>query len=228
MTPFTIGAVDHAERTYGLLVSGNDFRGLGLRPALGRFPHEDEVARAGAAAVAVISYGYWETRFARSNDVIGQTLRVNERPLTIIGVAPSGFQGTVLGLDFDLWVPATMAPVLLGASRELEDRGIRGYSLMGRLAPQATLARAQGEADAAMRELALRYPEANAGMRAEVRPFWRAPRAQSRSRSSSPASLRSPRCRGTTWRSSATDSGRSPAARRFPAQAGARTARIRP
>ena len=176
MTPFTIGAVDHAERTYGLLVSGNYFRGLGLRPALGRFPREDEVARAGAAPVVVISHGYWETRFARSKDAIGQILRVNERPLTIIGVAPSGFQGTVLGLDFDLWVPATMAPVLLGASRELDDRGIRGYSLMGRLAPEATLARAQGEADAAMRDLALRYPEANAGMRAEVRPFWRAPR----------------------------------------------------
>lgn len=176
MTPFTIGAVDHAERTYGLLVSGNYFRGLGLQPALGRFLRDDEVTRAGAAAVVVISHGYWETRFARSKDVIGQTLRVNERPLTIIGVAPAGFQGTVLGLDFDLWVPATMAPVLLGASRELEDRGVRGYSLMGRLRPRATLARAQGETDVAMRDLALRYPESNAGMRAEVRPFWRAPR----------------------------------------------------
>ena len=176
MTPFTVGAADHAERSYGLLVSGNYFRGLGLQPALGRFLREDEVARAGAAAVVVISHGYWETRFARSRDVIGQTLRVNERPLTIIGVAPAGFQGTVLGLDFDLWVPATMAPVLLGASRELDDRGIRGYSLMGRLAPEATLPRAQSETDAAMRDLALRYPESNAGMRAEVRPFWRAPR----------------------------------------------------
>ena len=176
MTPFTIGTVDHAERTYGLLVSGNYFRGLGLRPALGRFPREDEVSRAGAAAVVVVSHGYWETRLARDNGVIGKTLRVNERPLTIIGVAPSRFQGTVLGLDFDLWVPATLAPTLLGGSRELEDRAIRGYTLMGRLAPRATLARAQAEVDAAMRELALRYPDANAGVRAEVRPFWRAPR----------------------------------------------------
>ena len=176
MTPFTIGGVDHAERTYGLLVSGNYFRGLGLQPALGRFLRDEDVARAGGAAVVVISHGYWETRFARSKDVIGQLLRVNERPLTIVGVAPSGFQGTVLGLDFDLWVPATMAPVLLGASREMEDRGVRGYSLMGRLTRGATLARAQGETDAAMRDLALRYPESNAGMRAEVRPFWRAPR----------------------------------------------------
>ena len=176
MTPFTIGTADHAERTYGLLVSGNYFRGLGLQPALGRFLREDEVAGAGAAPVVVISHGYWETRFARNREVLGQTLRVNERPLTIVGVAPERFQGTVLGLNFDLWVPATMAPVLLGASRELEDRGIRGYNLMGRLAPQATLARAQSEVDAAMRDLAVRYPEASAGMRAEVRPFWRAPR----------------------------------------------------
>jgi len=176
MTPFTIGAADHAERSYGLLVSGNYFQGLGLRPALGRFLREDEVARAGGAPVVVISHGYWETRFASNGDVIGQTLRVNERPLTIVGVAPAGFQGTVLGLDFDLWVPATMAPVLLGASRELEDRGSRGYAVMGRLPPHTSLARAQGETDAAMRDLAVRYPESNAGVRAEVRPFWRAPR----------------------------------------------------
>ena len=176
MTPFTVGAVDHAERTYGLLVSGNYFDGLGLRPALGRFPRDDEVTGAGGEPVVVISYEYWETRFERDRSVIGRTLRVNERPLTIIGVAPSGFQGTVLGLNFDLWVPATMAPVLLGGSRELEDRGMRGYTIMGRVASSATLARAQSELDATMRELALRYPDASAGVQGEVLPFWRAPR----------------------------------------------------
>ena len=176
MTPFTIGAAEHPERTYGQLVSGNFFAALELRPAAGRFPRPDEVANAGSAPVVVISHEFWETRYQGSPAAIGQILRVNDRPLTIIGVAPQGFQGTVLGLNFDLWVPATMAPVLLGGSKELEDRSARGYTMMARLAPSSTLGRAQAEADAAMRGLAVLYPEANAGLRLDVLPFWRAPR----------------------------------------------------
>jgi predicted permease len=176
MSAFTTGAADHAERSYGLLVSGNYFAALRLRPALGRFPRPDEVTQAGGAPVVVISHEYWQTRYNASADVIGRPLRVNERPLTIIGVAPLGFQGTILGLNFDLWIPATMAPVLLGGSRELDDRGSRGYSLMARVESSATLERAQSQADAAMRELAVLYPETNAGVHIEILSFWRAPR----------------------------------------------------
>jgi len=176
MTPFTIGSSEHAERTYGLLVSGNYFAALGLQPAAGRFLHPDEAAVAGGASVVIISHEFWETRYQASPGAIGQTLRVNDRPLTIIGVAPAGFQGSVLGLNFDLWVPATMAPVLLGGSRELDDRTSRGYTIMARLAPSVTLSHAQAEADAAMRELAVLYPESNAGMHVDVLAFWRAPR----------------------------------------------------
>jgi predicted permease len=176
MAPFTVGAADHFERTYGQLVSGNFFSALGLRAAAGRFPQPEEVSRAGGEPVVVISHEFWQTRYGRSPAVVGQTLRVNEHPLTIIGVAPAGFQGTVLGLNFDLWVPATMASVLITGSRELEDRSARGYNIMARLESPVTLARAQGEADAAMRELAELYPETNAKVNAEVLPFWRAPR----------------------------------------------------
>ncbi|HZI41272.1 MAG TPA: ABC transporter permease, partial [Gemmatimonadaceae bacterium] len=125
MAPFTVGAADHVERTYGQLVSGNFFSALGLRPAAGRFPVPQEVTRPGGEPVVVISYEFWQTRYDRATAAIGQTLRVNDRPLTIIGVTPEGFQGTVLGLNFDLWVPATMASVLFTGSRELEDRSQR-------------------------------------------------------------------------------------------------------
>jgi len=176
MAPFTVGAADHVERTYGQLVSGNFFSALGLRPAAGRFPVPQEVTRPGGEPVVVISYEFWQTRYDRATAAIGQTLRVNDRPLTIIGVTPEGFQGTVLGLNFDLWVPATMASVLFTGSRELEDRSQRGYNLMAPLESPVPLARAQGEADAAMRQLAELYPETNAKVSAEVLPFWRAPR----------------------------------------------------
>ena len=148
MVPFSVGDPGRPERGHGLLVSGNYFSALGLRPALGRFLRPDEAARAGGAPVVVISHAYWQNRFGGAPTVLGQTLRVNDRQLTIVGVAPERFQGTVTMLAFDFWVPATMAPELLAGSRELEDRGQRGYNVAGRLAPRASRAAAQTEIDA--------------------------------------------------------------------------------
>jgi predicted permease len=172
MAPVNIGERGQDERAYALLVSGNYFSVLGLQPALGRFLHPDEVSRPGGAPVVVISHGYWQAHFAGSSSAVGQTLRVNDRILTIVGVAPRDFQGTTVGLNFDLWAPATMAPLLLDGSRELEVRADREYGVIGRLQPGVGSARAQIELDSAMRRLAQDYPESNGGVRAEVRPFW--------------------------------------------------------
>ncbi|OLC79354.1 MAG: hypothetical protein AUH72_14550 [Acidobacteria bacterium 13_1_40CM_4_65_8] len=180
IVPFNVGETGRVERTFGLLVSGNYFSSLRLRPALGRFIRADEVARAGGEPVVVISHEYWQTRFGGAATALGQTIRVNDRQLTIVGVTPERFQGTVLSLNFDLWLPATLAPALLGGSRELEDRSLRGYSAMGKLAPHVTRAQAQAELDQAMRELAQAYPETNKKMQGEVLPFWQAPRGPQR------------------------------------------------
>ena len=176
MVPFTVGESSRTVRTYGLLVSGNYFTALGLEPALGRFPTPDEVSRPGAEPVVVISDGFWKTRLASASDVVGRRVRVNDQDLTVIGVAPRKFQGTVTMIDFDLFVPATMAPVLFPGSKELDDRGGRGYSMMGRLRPNVSRERAQREADAAMRGLAKSYPETNGSVGIDLFPFWKAPR----------------------------------------------------
>jgi putative ABC transport system permease protein len=180
IVPFNVGEIGHVERTFGLMVSGNYFAALGLRPSLGRFILPDEVTRAGGEPIAVISHDYWQTHFAGTPAVLGRTIRVNDRVLTIVGVTPERFQGTVLGLSFDLWVPATMAPELLAGSRELEDRSQRGYAVMGRLGPNTTREQAQTELVQAMRELAQAYPETNRNMTGEVLPFWQAPRGPQR------------------------------------------------
>ena len=176
MMPFNVGESARNERATGLLVSGNYFSLLGVRPELGRFIRTDEAVAAGGAPVAVISYGFWQTHLGGAPDVIDRRLRVNDRELTIIGVTPDEFQGTVLGLQFDLWIPATMAPVLLNGSRELEERGQRGYFVMGRMPSGATREQAQAEASAVMRELATAYPASNTGVGADVVPYWRASR----------------------------------------------------
>jgi predicted permease len=178
IVPFSVGEIGHVERTFGLLVSGNYFSALGLRPALGRFLRDDEVEQPGREPVVVISHEYWQTRFKGSASALGETIRVNGRPLTIIGVTPERFQGTVLSLNFDLYAPATLAPALLAASRELEDRSMRGYAVMGRLA--TTRAQTQTELDQAMRELARAYPDSNAGMTSDVLSFWQALRGPQR------------------------------------------------
>jgi predicted permease len=180
MVPFTIGERGHVERAYALLVSANYFTALGLRPAAGRFFRPDEVARPGGDPVLVISNDYWRSHFAGDPAAIGRTIRVNDQRLTIVGVTPPRFQGTVLGLNFDMWAPATLAPTVMAGSRELEDRGLRGYSVLARPQRGTSLDAARSELDQAMRELARAYPATNANLIAEVLPFWQAPRGPQR------------------------------------------------
>ena len=176
MVPLNVGEAGRTERTYAQLVSGNLFTALRLRPAAGRFITPDEAARPGGEPVVVLSHDYWQTHFAGSPAAIGKTLRVNDLELTIIGVAPENFQGTILALQFDLWVPATMAPVLFAGSTELTDRSQRGYSILGRLRDGATEAGATAELTAAMRDLAASFPESNERITGELMPYWWAPR----------------------------------------------------
>ncbi|MEP6534317.1 MAG: ABC transporter permease [Bryobacteraceae bacterium] len=185
MVPFYVGETGRTERIYGLLVSGNYFAALGLQPALGRFIQPGEVSRPGADPVVVISNEYWQTRYGASPTVLGQTVRINDRPLTIIGVTPPRFQGTVLGMNFTFWTPATLAPLLLAGSKEVEDRSLRGYSMMAKLRPEASRASAEADLNEALRQLAQAYPETNAGVRGEVIPFWLAPRGPQRMLASS-------------------------------------------
>jgi putative ABC transport system permease protein len=177
--PLNIGEATRTERVFGLLVSDNYFSALGLRPVIGRFLTPDDV-RPGSDPVVVISYGVWRSQFNGTPDIAGKSLRINDRDLAVVGVTPSGFQGTVLGLDFSLWVPATLAPVLLQGSREIDDRSIRGYSVLSRLSPDATAAQAQAEVGEAMRDLARSFPSTNGTMTAEVLPFWQARRGPQR------------------------------------------------
>jgi predicted permease len=92
----------------GLLVSGSYFPVLGVQAALGRLfgPSDDE--RLGEHSVAVLGYDYWENQLGADRSVLNQTIIVNGQPLTVVGVAPSGFRGTTLGAQPDVYVPLTM------------------------------------------------------------------------------------------------------------------------
>jgi predicted permease len=180
MVPFNIGDPARSERTMALLVSGNYFNALGLKPAVGRLIEPSDANEPDTEPVVVVSHEYWRAHLGGDGRAVGRTLRANGVPLTIIGVAPERFQGTHLGLNFSLFVPATMAPTLLAGSQELTDRSLRGYAAMGNLALDTTVTAAQAELDSVMRNLAASYPDTNRNVTGEVLPFWRAPRGPQR------------------------------------------------
>src|SRR5262245_56524686 len=79
LVPFNIGESGRTERTFGMLVSGNYFPALGLKPAAGRFLRADEAVRPGGEPVIVVSHDFWQTRLGGAADAVGRALRVNDR-----------------------------------------------------------------------------------------------------------------------------------------------------
>jgi predicted permease len=179
MVPLYVGEPGTIERASGLLVSDNYFTALRVQPARGRFLRSDDASAPGQEPVAVISHRLWQARF-QGVDVLNKTLRINGRQVTIVGVTPAEFQGTTVGLQFDAWLPAIFGPLMTNGAMNLEDRSVRGYTVMGRLKPEARKAQAQIEVDGVMRRLAETYSTTNTKVRAEVLPFSDSPRGPQR------------------------------------------------
>ncbi|MGD9906665.1 MAG: ABC transporter permease, partial [Vicinamibacterales bacterium] len=127
----------------GELVSGSYFPVLGLQPAIGRLLGPDDDRTPGAHDVVVLGYGYWTTHFAARPDVLGEPLVVNGTTMTIIGVAPRGFEGTTLGTRPDVYLPLSMRETLVPGWKGLENRRSYWAYLFARLAPGVTLTQAQ-------------------------------------------------------------------------------------
>ena len=132
-----------AEHPRGRLVSGNFFSVLGIPAHVGRVFTQEEDEAPAKDPVAVISYGYWQRRFAGNPAAIGRILVVNRTALTIIGITPEGFTGDLVGQANDVWIPLMMQPALLAHTKWLTDRGTNWLLLMGRLKPGVTLAQAK-------------------------------------------------------------------------------------
>ena len=135
------------ERVSAELVSGNYFTMLGVGPALGRVftSQQDDQVYAGHPVV-VLSHGYWVSRFGRDASVVGQTIRINDHPMTIVGVSAEGFAGLDPAVSPQIRVPVLMKDVMLPDWKWLrvEDRRARWVQVFGRLKPGYTVESAQG------------------------------------------------------------------------------------
>ena len=142
-----LGVGDETIKDDGLLVSGSYFPVLDVRPAIGRLlGSEDD--RAGGSEVVVLAHAYWRKRFQGRASVVGEKLFVNGETLTIVGVAPEGFAGTVPGLFPKVFVPISMRWRVLPTTTQQADNR-RGYwvYLFARLKPGITREQAQGALD---------------------------------------------------------------------------------
>jgi predicted permease len=134
----------------GVFVSGSYFPVLALRPALGRLLSPDDDRTIDGAHVAVLAYGYWERQFARDPNVLNQPIVVNGQPMTIVGVAPRGFEGTTLGARPQVYVPLTMATLQFpsqveDARKRFENRRNYWIYVFGRLKPGVSLDQARAQ-----------------------------------------------------------------------------------
>jgi macrolide transport system ATP-binding/permease protein len=154
-------------------VSGNFFQMLGIHPLMGRFILPSEGAVAGADPVLVLSYPTWVTRFGSDPLVIGKSASVNGRHVTIIGVAPQGFQGPSAGLDFQGYLPIGMQTQTLEGRRQADfmtNREARSMLIFARLKDGVSLGHAGSELNVVSQRLAREYPKTNEGMALHV---WR-------------------------------------------------------
>ncbi len=138
--------------------SGNYFDMLGIRPYVGRFFHASDEHGANSSPYLVLSYAYWSSHFQGDRGVVGRRVEVNEHPFTVLGVAPPKFRGTELFFTPDFWVPLVNQEQV-GGGNDLDARGVRGLSVVGRLKPGATRMQAEADLSSVAAYLAKNYPK---------------------------------------------------------------------
>src|SRR5262245_28378675 len=147
---------DRVERVAAEYVSGNYFDALGVAAAQGRTFSPEEDRTPGAQPVVVVSDGFWRRRYGSDPNLIGQTITLNNVPLTVIGVAPSNFNGMRLEEPTEVWVPVLMHPQLAQSSF-IKNRRDGFLYLIGRIKDGVN----QGQAEASLDALAQQVKEAN-------------------------------------------------------------------
>ena len=145
------------EQIPGARVSQGLFELLGVAPVMGRtFTAEED--RPETNNVVILSHGLWQRRFASAENVVGQTLSLNGRASTVIGVMPPGFKFPEIA---ELWMP-------MGLTEKLYTRNDHGLDSIARLKPNVTLEQAQAEMNVIARRIEEQHPVTNEGLGVNV------------------------------------------------------------
>jgi len=131
------------------MVAGNYFDVLGVRPHLGRMLTADDDRDLNSHPVVVLQYDFWLSQYQARPNVIGETIRLNGAPFTVVGIAASGFEGTDVGVPTRIFVPLAMHATVAPNNPRLDDPRAAWFYPFARLKPGVTMA----QAEAAMKVL---------------------------------------------------------------------------
>ncbi len=131
-----------------------------VRPYLGRFFGVSDERGPNSAPYVVLTYAYWHSHFSDDRSVLGRTVLLNKHPFTVIGVAPEGFQGTLLFISPEFFMPIVNQSEVDGEDL-LTQRGNSGgiFEAMGRLKPGVTPEAATADLNSIGSSLAKTYPK---------------------------------------------------------------------
>src|SRR5215213_2180645 len=153
--PLNVSADGRADVANGQAVSGNYYAALGVPALVGR-AITDEDDRAAAPPVAVLSYRYWQWRFAGDPRVVGRQISLNNVAFTVAGITPQGFNGTMqVGSSPDVSIPIAWEPQVSSARPLMAGAGAWWLRLMGRLKPGATPEQARASLELIFQQSAL-------------------------------------------------------------------------
>ena len=176
----SLNSGEQVDTVTGLIVTGNYFDALGVRPRVGRAFLPEEDTTPGSHAVAVIGHGLWQSRFGADPGVVGRKLLLNGQQFTVVGVAPADFNGADPGRTSDIYVPMAMQALVRpprgGYSGEmnpdlLSRRGARWLDIVGRLKPGVTEEQAQAAMSTVAAQLSQTYQDSNREQTATVTPL---------------------------------------------------------
>lgn len=138
------------------LVSGNFFAALGIVPVHGRVLEQQD-DRPDASPVAVLGYDYWQSRFGGDPRIMMQTVRLNDKPVQVVGIAPPEFGG-LARYNVNAWMTLAECPYLTGSGRMATDYGVRRAAMFGRLKPGVSFEAVEAQFRALAAELRKQQP----------------------------------------------------------------------
>lgn len=170
LTIFNRTTPNGAEVVFAESTSPGYWQTLGLRPALGR-SYSAADATPGSPPVAMLGHAAWLRDYGGDSSIIGRVVRLNATPVSIIGVAPANYDGVIVGVQTEYFLPYASAAIVSPTEAErIRERGSRSTWVKARLRDGATVAQAASAIDLTMRRLAAEYPESNRGRSARVVP----------------------------------------------------------
>ena len=169
-TELALTGVGVPVQLFGEMVTWDLFPALGIQPELGRgfLPSEE----AASARVVILSHALWQSRFGGDRGIVGQSITLERKPYTVIGVAPEGFVFPVNAPSVQFWTTiASDREAPPGDTPLTEQRGNNLLTALGRLKPGVSVEQARADLDLIAQALAKQYPDSNANStRSSVRP----------------------------------------------------------